>query len=207
MTRSSTVAVLTEHACVLVDYRTGRTELRPSLPDDRGRLLVVQHESAGVSWGTGEMNAALTRPSEAGIGWRLASLPAMAMTVTALVCGPRRRRFARMVWLACIGRRLTPAEDARTHAAVNAVRRMSALLPARWACLEQSVAVAVLLALVGRRAEWRHGVATDPVRLHAWITDSSGRPVGEDPTISFYTPIYTTDGPALPGKNLENGIE
>lgn len=208
MTRLPMIAVLTEHACVLVDYRTGRTELRPFQPDDYGGLLVVRHESAGGSWGTGETSAVLTRPERAGIGWCLAALPAIAVTAAALVCGPRRGRFARMVRLACIGRGFSPAEDARTHAAVSAVRNMSALLPSRWACLEQSVAVVVLLALVGRRAEWRHGIATDPVRLHAWIADSGGHPVAEDSTIGSYTPIYTTDGPSVAlGDTLENDVE
>ncbi|WP_240801398.1 lasso peptide biosynthesis B2 protein [Streptomyces sp. A1136] len=48
------------------------------------------------------------------------------------------------------------------------------LTPARWACLEQSTAGTLLPDAAGRRAEWRHGIAADPVRLHAWIEDAAG---------------------------------
>lgn len=65
----------------------------------------------------------------------------------------------------------------------------------RWACLEESTAAAVLLAISGRRAEWRHGVATDPIRLHAWIADPEGQPVEEPADTALYTPTYTPDGP------------
>ncbi|WP_416970225.1 lasso peptide biosynthesis B2 protein [Streptomyces sp. 4F14] len=70
--------------------------------------------------------------------------------------GPRRSRH-----LGGLGSRTSR----QARYAVCAVRRASRLVPLRWACLEQSTAAAVLLAMAGRRAEWRHGVATDPVRL------------------------------------------
>jgi hypothetical protein len=38
-------------------------------------------------------------------------------------------------------------------------------VPARIACLEESVAAMVALALAGRQADWRHGIASDPVRM------------------------------------------
>ncbi|MFI5616818.1 lasso peptide biosynthesis B2 protein [Streptomyces sp. NPDC051567] len=65
----------------------------------------------------------------------------------------------------------------------------------RWACLEQSVAAALLLAVTGVRGEWRHGVAGDPVRLHAWIVDRNGCPVDEPPDTALYAVTYTPDGP------------
>ncbi|MGX2994356.1 lasso peptide biosynthesis B2 protein [Streptomyces sp. JNUCC 64] len=83
--------------------------------------------------------------------------------------------------------------------AVRAVRWAAWVMPMRWACLEDSVAAALLLAVTRRRAEWRHGVATDPVRLHAWITGPDGEPVEESADIAFYTATYTPDGPATQG--------
>ncbi|MGH3907812.1 MAG: lasso peptide biosynthesis B2 protein, partial [Pseudonocardiaceae bacterium] len=87
--------------------------------------------------------------------------------------GARHGRFARC------GRALPPATERQVRHAVRAIRWASHVLPTRWVCLEQSTAAAVLLAAAGRRAEWRHGVATDPVRLHAWIADHTGAPVEE----------------------------
>ncbi|MFI6577592.1 lasso peptide biosynthesis B2 protein [Nocardiopsis sp. NPDC050513] len=207
MTELPTVAVLTRHTCVLIDYRTGHTELRTRLPENRDTLVIIRHETDAGSWGTEETNAVLRTPSKVGSGWILAAIPATAVTVPVLFCGSRPHRFARMVRLACVGRRFPPATDAQAQHVVHAVRRISALFPARWACLEQSVTAALLLAMVGRRAEWRHGVATDPVRLHAWI-EADGYPVEEEPGIDAYTPIYTPDGPAVgPGETLENTVE
>lgn len=56
------------------------------------------------------------------------------------------------------------------------------------ACFEEPASAAVDLALSGRHAGWRHGIAGDPVRMHAWI-DVAGRPVGEPPSTSRYTPL------------------
>ncbi|WP_405796628.1 lasso peptide biosynthesis B2 protein [Streptomyces sp. NBC_01506] len=58
-----------------------------------------------------------------------------------------------------------------------------------------STAASLLLAGARRRAEWRHGVAVDPVRLHAWIADPEGEPVEEPADTALYTPTYTPDGP------------
>ncbi|MGH3905753.1 MAG: lasso peptide biosynthesis B2 protein [Pseudonocardiaceae bacterium] len=55
-----------------------------------------------------------------------------------------------------------------------------------------------MLAAAGRRAEWRHGVATDPVRLHAWIADHTGAPVEEPADTALYTATCTPDGPGQP---------
>ena len=104
-----------------------------------------------------------------------------------------------MVALACCGRTLRPATDRQAQHAVQAVRWASYAVPARWACLEQSTAAAVLLAAARRRAEWRHGVAMDPVRLHAWIVDGQERPVEEPADTSLYTATYTPDGPGAVG--------
>ncbi|WP_198663522.1 lasso peptide biosynthesis B2 protein [Jiangella endophytica] len=62
-------------------------------------------------------------------------------------------------------------------------------VPARVACLEESVAANLLLAAAGRRGCWTHGAATDPLRFHAWLADGEGRPVEEPPDTELYTPI------------------
>ncbi|WP_254802508.1 lasso peptide biosynthesis B2 protein [Kitasatospora sp. SUK 42] len=55
--------------------------------------------------------------------------------------------------------------------------------------LEEATAASLLLAIGGRGGAWRHGVATDLIRLHAWICDVHGLPVGEPEHTGDYTPI------------------
>jgi hypothetical protein len=47
----------------------------------------------------------------------------------------------------------------------------------------------VLLAALGKRARWCHGIATDPVRLHAWLAGRNGDPVEEPSSTALYTVI------------------
>lgn len=208
MSRLPTVVVDTGYAWVLIDYRTGRTELHTSRPEVRYPGSIIRLGKQPLSWGTGETAAVLPPSTGRGLFWRLLCVPVFAVIAAALLLGPRSGRLGRLLTLACLGRRLPPASTGRVHRALGAVRSVSSCLPGRWACLEQSVATSLLLALTGTRAEWRHGLATDPVRLHAWITDSDGRPVGEGPDIDAYTPIHTTDGPGVvPGPTLEKPLE
>lgn len=205
LTPPSTIAVDTGHAWVLIDYRTGRTELHATLPDNRSLRPTIRLKKQVHSWGTGETAAVLPRSHRRRLLWRLLCLPAVVMVAMVLFLGPRNGRLGRLVTLACLGRRLPPAPTGHVRAALDSIRYVSTCLPGRWACLEQSVATAFLITLTGRRAEWRHGLATDPVRLHAWLADGEGRPVGEGPDIGAYTPIHTTDGPGPPPRpDLEN---
>lgn len=191
-----TVAALTAHACVLIDYDTGRTELRPASAEAAAMgTTVVRLDEAAPSWGTIEVPAVLPGRAPVPLWWRVGAVPAVLLTAAAKGLGHRRRRFSRLVRLACCGRSLAPATHRQARYAVRAVRWASRVIPGRWACLEQSTAAAVLLAAAGRRAEWRHGVATDPVRLHAWIADPKGAPVEEPADTALYTPTYTPDGP------------
>ncbi|MFI8942709.1 lasso peptide biosynthesis B2 protein [Streptomyces syringium] len=195
----SVVAVVTPVSCVVIDYRTGRTQLRPVQPQGRhvpDGAVVVGHVGASASWGTTDVPAVLLPLPTAPWRWRLGAVPALLLTAVWKAAGPRSGRFSRLVRLACSGRALSSAGEEQVRHAVRAVRWASAVIPARWACLEQSTAAAVLLAAVGLRAEWRHGVATDPVRLHAWIADRAGRPVEEPADMSLYVVTYTPDGPA-----------
>jgi hypothetical protein len=52
----------------------------------------------------------------------------------------------------------------------------------------------VTLSLAGRRADWRHGITTDPVRMHAWI-EAGGQPVGEPASTRAYTPLIRIPPP------------
>ncbi|GHJ34467.1 lasso peptide biosynthesis B2 protein [Streptomyces sp. TS71-3] len=189
-----TVAALFPHACVLVDYDTGTTKLRtvPKQPTDLA-ATVVRLDEAAASWGTVEVPAVLPAYRRVPLQWRLGAV--LAVLVTAAVRVGGRWRFRRLVRLACCGRSLRPVTGHQARYAVRAVRWASWPMPTRWACLEESTAAAVLLAAAGRRAEWRHGVAIDPVRLHAWLVDQHGAPVEERPDTALYGATYTPDGP------------
>lgn len=208
MTSSHIVTVVTDGASIVVNYRTGRTELRPMRLGAGPSTPTGPHLSIRPSWGTTETSAILAGPGSVPVRWRVAALPAMFVTAGVSAIGPRRGRFARMVKLGCYGRNRRLATREQAVCAVRAVRWGSRLVPARWACLEQSVAASLLLAAMGRRAEWRHGVATDPVRLHAWIADPEGLPVEEADETNLYTPTCTPDGPgAQPGPREEQHRE
>ncbi|MEU7638779.1 lasso peptide biosynthesis B2 protein [Streptomyces sp. NPDC039016] len=193
-TAAHIVVAITPSARVIINYGTGETEMR-RLDGRPVAGTVVPIPPTAPTWGTTEARATLAPTGYAPQRWRLAAIPAVLLTAAIRTCGPRRRRFRRLVQLACSGRLLTPATSAQAKYAVRAVRRASYAMPTGWACLEESTAAAVLLALAGRRAEWRHGLATDPVRLHAWLVDAQGKPVEEPQDTLLYTPTYTPDGP------------
>lgn len=197
MTRTHTVVARAAHACVLIDYATGRTELRPASDAAAdANATVVKLPDAALSWGTVEQSAALPAPAAIPLRWRVVAVPVVLATAAVWTTGRRGNRFPRLVRLACSGRRLPSATAEQARYAVRAVRWAARLLPMRWACLEDSTAAALALKVARRRAEWRHGVTLDPVRLHAWIADPDGTPVEEPPDTALYTPTYTPDGPA-----------
>jgi hypothetical protein len=66
------------------------------------------------------------------------------------------------------------AEQARR--VVAAVTRAARWYPGRAACLEQTLAAALMAAVLRRRLDCCLGVATDPYRFHAWV-ELDGRPV------------------------------
>lgn len=82
--------------------------------------------------------------------------------------------------------RLAEAEVERAayHVAVAA-----AFFPGRAVCLEQSLALYVLLRRRGVPAELRVGVQVYPFYAHAWV-ELDGRPVNEDPeTVARFRPL------------------
>ncbi|RDG36876.1 lasso peptide biosynthesis B2 protein [Streptomyces corynorhini] len=189
------VLALAPHACVIIDYDTGRTELRPVPVRPKDFDAAVVNIVGVQSWGTTDVQAILPPSLPVPARWRFAAVFAVLLTAAVRILGPRRSRFRRLVRLACCGRSLPPTKSNQPLYAVRAVRWASRAIPARWACLEESTAAAVLLAGAGRRAEWRHGVAVDPVRLHAWLVDRDGIPVEERGDIVMYAPTCTPDGP------------
>ncbi|MGH3568553.1 MAG: lasso peptide biosynthesis B2 protein [Pseudonocardia sp.] len=145
------------------------------------------------SWGVQEVQAGRARLPR--VPRRSLALATTALGVVLLAehTGQRKRSIARLVALlrlamACTTRSATTVEARR---AVYAVRRAALVLPGRVACLEESVAVVLMLAASRRRVTWCHGVAADPVRLHAWVEASNGEPVAEPPSTLRYTTLLT----------------
>ncbi|MEU4022812.1 lasso peptide biosynthesis B2 protein [Streptomyces microflavus] len=196
MSRTDTVVARASHASVVIDYTTGTTELRPTTDEVTAMgAKVVDLPETVLTWGTVEQSAAPPEPAPIPMWWRVLAVPVVLGTAAVWSAGRRRNRFSRLVRLACSGRELPPATASQARYAVRAVRWAAQLLPMRWACLEDSTAAALVLTVVRRRAEWRHGVALDPVRLHAWIAGPDGAPVEEPADTALYTPTYTPDGP------------
>jgi hypothetical protein len=145
------------------------------------------------SWGVQEVQAGrvhLPRVSHCRLALATAVLGVVLLTEHA---GHRKRAMARLIALL---RRATThttrsATNAEARGAVHAVRQAGLLLPGRLACLEESVAVVLMLAASRRRVTWCHGVAADPVRLHAWVETSHGEPVAEPPSTLRYTTLLT----------------
>ncbi|GAB2500715.1 hypothetical protein GCM10026982_29270 [Nocardiopsis aegyptia] len=140
------------------------------------------------SWGTRESPAALSPVGSAPLRWYLIGSTALAVVLMSRHSGPTRTRLARIRSLALGPRRQYRTDVAEAGNAVRAVRGVGRVLPLRVACLEEATASALALRWTGYRALWRHGVATDPVRLHAWI-EVDGHPVGESDDITDYTPF------------------
>ncbi len=205
MSRANTVVARASHASVVLDYDTGSTELRPTSDAVTAMgATVVDIPDTVLTWGTVEQAAAPPEPAPVPLRWRVVAVPVVLATATVWAAGRRRNRFSRLVRLACSGRNLPPATRSQARYAVRAVRWAAQLLPMRWACLEDSTAAALVLTVARRRAEWRHGVALDPVRLHAWIAGPDGTPVEEPADTALYTPIYTPDGPG--SARAERGV-
>jgi hypothetical protein len=197
---SGVIAADTGEAIILLDVRTGRVQALAGTAGARWRgrhtgAAPVPVKAAAPSWGTSEAAAALPALAVPPAAWAARALAAIAVALIARSAGGRRRAFTRMARLARTAslrqRAATPHE---AEAALRAVRWTAQFVPARMACLEESVAAMVALALAGRQADWRHGIASDPVRMHAWI-EAWGHPVGEPPSTSAYTPLIRVPPP------------
>jgi hypothetical protein len=198
---SVVIAADTGQAIILLDVRTGRVRALagPARTEWRARHPVpapIPVEAAAATWGTSETPAALPALAAPSGRWAVRAVAAIIITLTARSAGTRHRAFARMVSLAgaAAGRRRAAAPH-EAQAALQAVRWTAQFVPARIACLEESVAATVALALAGQQADWRHGIACDPVRMHAWI-ETRGQPVGEPASTSAYTTLICVPPPA-----------
>ncbi|MGW9435741.1 lasso peptide biosynthesis B2 protein [Streptomyces sp. NPDC055607] len=198
---SHTRTAVTGRAGVVVNYRTGVTTvltggaldawLSAIRLSDAPEPVVVT--TPGPSWGTHESATRLDTSDTPPWPWRVAALVSVALTLAVRQTGRSEHRFGRLVRLAEAGRALPPASTAHARAAVRSVRWAARAVPARIACLEESTAASLLLAVGGRGNLWRHGVAADPIRLHAWICDERGLPVEEPGHTDLYTAINTSN--------------
>ncbi|MEV7088864.1 lasso peptide biosynthesis B2 protein [Streptomyces sp. NPDC093085] len=148
---------------------------------------------APPSWGSAEHAAGAVRPPAVPHGRSAAAVAALASVIAVKRAGNRRSIMLRLTTTlraatSVCRRAATPAE---ARAAVLAVRYAGWHFPGRTACLEESTAAALLLASRRLAVTWCHGIAPDPVRLHAWIRTEDGGPVAEPPSTLGYTPVLT----------------
>ncbi|MDT3395786.1 lasso peptide biosynthesis B2 protein [Streptomyces sp. B1866] len=150
----------------------------------------VKARAAAASWGSAEHPAGTTRPDST---LTLAASAALAAVLAIKRAGSSRTALLRITsalrTAASTARR--PATLHQANAAVLAVRRAGWHSPARTACLEESAAAVLLLATRRLAVTWCHGVAPDPVRLHAWVQTEDGTPAAEPPSTLAYTPALT----------------
>ena len=193
MTARDVRAIVFEPVTVLLDIRDGGVSAVLRDPDAGMDDVPPQVAGAdpGPNWGTRVQAVALEPiPPTPTAGNALAML-ATGIVLAVSVCGRRRRAFARHHRLLRVlaALHLPAADPDRIADAVHAVRRIGRRIPVRVACLEEATSAVVLLALTGRSAVWCHGIAPDPIRLHAWVADHAREPVAEPPETGAYTTV------------------
>lgn len=145
------------------------------------------------SWGTHELAAGRAELPRVPLGPAVRAGLALAAVLGVLTFGRTRARMARLTrlltWATRWATRPATAEHARQL--VHAVRRAGLLAPGRVACLEESAAVTLALAASRHRVTWCHGVAADPIRLHAWVETDNRQPVAEPPSTARFTALRT----------------
>jgi hypothetical protein len=101
--------------------------------------------------------------------------------------------MARVVGLLHAVRRIPgrAASLAEAEAFCLAVRWIGLFLPARVACLEESVGAVLALALHGRHVVWCHGVSGDPIEFHAWLRTRDGALVAQPASTSRFRALLT----------------
>lgn len=145
------------------------------------------------SWGTQEIPFALEPFPPTSASWTSLAAGSLMLTLAQQHVGPRHRRMARTVQFAnaITIKRRSPASAEDVLQAVHAVRRVGRFSPIRCACLEESVAAVALLAGMGKSARWCHGLAAEPITLHAWVETLTGKAPAE-PNARRYARLYTT---------------
>ncbi|RDG35929.1 lasso peptide biosynthesis B2 protein [Streptomyces corynorhini] len=152
---------------------------------------------APASWGSAEHPAGVDRPPAVACRSRVKAAGALAAVFAVKRVGSAGSAMLRITTTlraaaSTCRRAATPAE---AHAAVLAVRYAGWDFPGRTACLEESAAVTLFLASRRLAVTWCHGVAPDPVRLHAWIQTVDGMPVAEPSSTLAHTPVLTIGAP------------
>ncbi|KOX34304.1 MULTISPECIES: lasso peptide biosynthesis B2 protein [unclassified Streptomyces] len=170
------------HVLVVIDYRTGR--VRCQTPGRSQNPVAAPR----ASWGSTEHPAGLERPSAP---WTASATAALATVFAVKNAGPGATAMHRVTTVvrAAASTCRRPATPGQARAAVLAVRRAAWLSPGRTACLEESAATVLLLAMRRLSVIWCHGVAPDPVRLHAWVQTVDGVLAAEPDSTRSYTPV------------------
>lgn len=164
----------------------------------RPRPWVVASVAPSVpSWGTDEDVAAVEPRIPTPLGRTLGAGVVLMGVLLVRATGRRSRSFDRTLRVVSAAQRLARRNAATVEAeqAVRCVRNAARVLPFRVACLEESTAAVLLLAAGGRRADWCHGVAADPIQLHAWIA-LKGVAVAEPVSTDRYTTLIRFSGGA-----------
>jgi hypothetical protein len=161
--------------------------------------------SSRSSWGTRTVPVRLDTPATAQSRSCVGARTALALTLAVRQAGHAGRSFGRLVTLTewSTRRAVRPATPTEATDAVHAVRRAARHWPARVACLEESIGATLLLGIRGRWVTWCHGVAADPIHLHAWI-EAGGHPVAEPDSTEHYTPLLRIPA-ARPDQEDRNG--
>ncbi|WP_040685166.1 lasso peptide biosynthesis B2 protein [Nocardiopsis halotolerans] len=145
-----------------------------------------------ASWGVQELPMGFDAFPRVPFARMVVAFGTLLAVIAVARSGRRRSRMHRMVRLvrftSRFGRR--PATVVEASEAVHAVRALGLFSPVRVACLEESVAATLALAVLGRGVRWCHGVITDPIRLHAWI-EAEGHPVAEPDSTRRCTALLT----------------
>ena len=146
-----------------------------------------------ANWGGNENPAGIEAPPRQPATITVAAGAALAAVAAVQHAGnpaTAMYRVARLIHHSTgTGRR--PATQAQARAAVRAVRRAGWYSAVRAACLEESAAATILLAARRLQVTWCHGLAADPVRMHAWLQTTDGAPVEEPLSTHLFTPTLT----------------
>lgn len=152
--------------------------------------------TAAASWGSTEHPSGIVKPEPTPYWATLFATAALATVFAFKHAGPRQTALARLSALIKTASASCrhQATYGQVEAALKAVRRAGWHSPGRTACLEESTAAVLLLAARRLAVSWCHGVAADPVRLHAWVQTVDGRPVAEPLSTNAYIPTLTITG-------------
>lgn len=95
-----------------------------------------------------------------------------------------------------------PASPCEVLAVLAAIDAAAAWLPCRVACLERSLTAVVLLAGRRRGVIWHMGIRTPPFAMHAWLSLTTGRILGEAESTADYEPLLVISPPEQLGMEV-----